>query len=260
MRDRRRESVLDQFSRDVLLVRRILGDVTQLSAMGPTPASPNYANLSVHMYGPGRVLARWSSEPADDRLTGRLTLVGARGKARIEMADAESAWTWSMPGQHTPAWSPAACDVPSRVVDRLVQAVGGQAEPPVWDDACRASDLADVVDISLRRARAIDMHNQSCTEEDTFKSMMAVGGCGVLVLALLVVVLLAMIESLDIALLDHPAWQQFPWRLLYWRNWPFFLLGLLVVFLLSQLLRLVVAHGPQTSRRHPTTKRTPPEG
>jgi hypothetical protein len=47
---------------------------------------------------------------------------------------------------------------------------------------------------------------------------------------LLVVVALAIIESFDIGLLDHPAWRH---------QWPFFLFGLLALFLSLQLLRLL---------------------
>jgi hypothetical protein len=68
---------------------------------------------------------------------------------------------------------------------------------------------------------------------------MAIGGCGALLLTLLVVFVLAIVESFDIAFLDYPFWQQYPWRILYWRNWPYYLLGLLTLFLSLQLFRFL---------------------
>jgi hypothetical protein len=127
-----------------------------------------------------------------------------------------------------PAEDPSGWDGPSRTVQTLVDAVAGRSSPPTWDDACRAMDIAESIDSSLRAGRAVDVFNHPCTEENSFKAVMAIGALGALALTFLAVVVLAIAESLDIRLLKHPAWRQL---------WPLILLAMLAVFLALQSLR-----------------------
>jgi hypothetical protein len=49
-----------------------------------------------------------------------------------------------------------------------------------WPKALRAMELADTIEIALRRGRMIEVHRQELTEQLAFKGMMAALGCGVL--------------------------------------------------------------------------------
>ncbi len=83
-------------------------------------------------------------------------------------------------------------------------------------------ELADTIEISLRRGRMIDVHHQQLTEELAFKGMMSAAGCGVLLVLpplLLLVGWLAELIGLPVA-----------------HYWPHGLLALLATFLLVQLL------------------------
>ena len=59
----------------------------------------------------------------------------------------------------------------------------------------------------------------------------------------------AMLESLQIPWLEGDAWHRFPLSLLYWRNWPLYLLGALTIFLTLQFLRLVFRSKPRAQGR-----------
>ena len=74
---------------------------------------------------------------------------------------------------------------------------------------------------------------------------MAAGGCLALMLTLMIIPFFAMLESLQIPWLEGEAWHRFPLSLLYWRKWPYYLLGALTLFLTLQFLRLVFKPTPR---------------
>ena len=237
--ERGREGILRQLAQDAFVIRQILGNVEQLTALGPTPGQADYASLNVHFSGSSEVLARWSIDTTEQQAGARMCLLGSEDRATIELGASGGVQSWEIPGVALSEETVTPWDGPAAAIDSLVQGVAGRETLPTWDAACRAADLADTVDVSLRRGRTIDVHTQPCTEEDTFKGVMAIGGCGALLLTLAVILVLAVVESFNIAFLDHPFWQQYPWRILYWRNWPFYLLGLLTFFLSLQLFRFL---------------------
>ena len=51
-----------------------------------------------------------------------------------------------------------------------------------WLAACRDQEAAEAVDRSLARGRTIELFNEEHTEEESFKSVMAMGGCLLLVI------------------------------------------------------------------------------
>jgi hypothetical protein len=253
MDKRDRREVLRQFARDALLIRQILGDITQLSALGPKPADAVYSNLSVHMSAADQTLVRWSVAPCDDQPRAELQLVGAHGRGTAEMRDGESRWSWNVPGVDTPGPDGSRWDEARAVLDQLVAAMGSVPARPSWDEACRAVELTESIDISLERQRTIQLHHEEHTEEDTFKGMMAVGGCCALLVTLLVTVLVAVVDALDIPMLDHPFWQAIPWG----RNWPLFLFAFLALFLLLQLFRFLFPTSPSGTDQSADSKSRP---
>lgn len=237
--DRQHQSVLRQFARDALFIRTILGDVTRLGAMGPGASDQAFSNLSVHMSTSDGILARWSLGPVENGLGGRITLLGPAGKATVEMPDDGQAWRFELPGMEDLAQEAARWDGPQAALDSLEAALAGERVTPDWDDACRAAELADTVQLSLRKGKTVDLYNEEHTEEETFKGMMAAAGCGALMFALLVVLLVAVLDAAHLPLLEHPFWQSWPWYIFYWRHWPYYLCGVLLLFLSLQLLKLV---------------------
>ena len=99
-----------------------------------------------------------------------------------------------------------------------------------WLAACRDQEAAEAVDRSLARGRTIELFNEEHTEEESFKGVMAMGGCLLLVMALGVLFIAVVVEGLRLPMRTWPLW----------RLWPFYLLVPIVAFLLLQLLQLAV--------------------
>lgn len=233
---RDRETVLRQFTRDVELLRAVAGEVKQVGAMGPAADAAVWNNISVQMSGAGQILMRWSVLPADERPGGRLVVFGRDGKATLEMPDSQR-WTLKVAGgrpleETFDAWNESAA-----AIEIFVRAVQGAAVAPTWQDACRDVELASTVERSLAKGRTIELYDEEISEEATFKGMMAVGGCGMLMLGLLGVVVAAAVEGLHLPFRHH----------LWWRIWPAYLLAPTLIFLALQFLRLVFRDRKKTS-------------
>lgn len=222
--------VAGQFARDVDLVRALAGEMTRLGALAAGSGELAYASLGVHMSGPQGVVARWSVVPSRTDSSGRLTLLGAHGQAALEMPLHGQPWTIGLttqgPTRSQPfeAWSPAVASL-----DQLARAMRGERPEPDWVDASRSVELAETIDRSLHKGRTIDLHFEEYTEQGTFKGTMASVGCGLLVLAMLLLGAVAIGEQMGAP--------QVRW-------WPYFLAGALGLFLLLQLL-LFVFRRPQ---------------
>ena len=83
-------------------------------------------------------------------------------------------------------------------------------------------ELADTIEISLRRGRMIDVHHQQLTEQMAFKGTMSALGCGVLMILpplLLLIGWLAELAGLPVA-----------------SYWPHALLMVFLAFLVFQFL------------------------
>src|SRR5205814_10724809 len=103
-------------------------------------------------------------------------------------------------------------------------------EPEAWLAACRDQEAAEAIDRSLARVRTIELFNEEHTEEESFKGVMAMGGCLLRVMALGVLFIAVIVEGLQLPMRG--------WAL--WRLWPLYLLVPIVAFLLLQLLQLAI--------------------
>jgi hypothetical protein len=112
----------------------------------------------------------------------------------------------------------------------LSAAAAESREKSPWLDACRDQEAAETVDRSLLRGRTIELYGEEHTEADSFKGVMSMGGCLVLLLVLGVTFMAALAEGLRLPLRDWPIV----------RMWPICLLVPAGIFLLMQLLQLAV--------------------
>lgn len=222
--DRDQPRVIAQFARDVDLIRRVRGEVTKLGAMGSGGQQSGYASLDVHLSSSEGVATRWSVAPVESRAGARLTLLGSRGKAVLQIAD-EGPWQLEIAAagseprtQEFPTWNPA-----GEALSKLEMAIAGRTVPD-WIDASRSVELAEMIERSLRRGRTIELHYEDYTEAGTFKGTMTSVGCGLLLAGLALLVVGAIGARLGVP---------------YLNNWPKLLLGFLAIFLMSQLLSLV---------------------
>jgi hypothetical protein len=248
MADRSRTAVLTQFGRDASLLRRLVGTIRQIAASGPAGTEyhdplasrmrtlPSLANLNVHLSGELPFSARWSVGPVDDFAGGKLILIGSRGRATLRMpASTSSRWELEVAvGQERLAYEPF--DEAAHALAHLQQAIDqGREHASAWIDTCRDLEAASVIDRSLEKGRAIPLYTDEVSEEQSFKGVMAVGGCLVLAATLAGLFVVVVVEALQLELRRSPLW----------RAWPVFLVTPIVVFLLLQTLKSVARKRPK---------------
>jgi hypothetical protein len=241
--DRSREAVLFQLARDVTLLRQLIGTIQSVNATGPTASVgrdplgpkpkelPSLVNLSVFLSGDLGLAARWSIGPGQGATSARLTIVGQRGKAILHMPAADD-WSLEIAGDQPSRESFAAELNSERVFWKLSHAALSAEfrDDDAWLAACRDQEVAEAVDRSLQRGRTIELYGEEHTEADSFKGVMAMGGCLLLLLVIGVTFVAALAEGLRLPLRSWPIV----------RMWPICLLVPVAIFLLMQLLQLAV--------------------
>jgi myo-inositol 2-dehydrogenase/D-chiro-inositol 1-dehydrogenase len=123
----------------------------------------------------------------------------------------------------TQAMPCGAWDAGEASLDMLAEALAGSSEPD-WVDAARSVELTETIARSLSKGRTIELHFEEYTEQGTFKGTMTSLGCGLLVLGMLLLGVVAIGEQAGVP---------------YTRYWPYLLLAAFGFFLLLQLLMLV---------------------
>ncbi|MBI2826183.1 MAG: hypothetical protein HYX69_16000 [Planctomycetia bacterium] len=226
MATRTRALVEAQFARDAALLRALAGDLTSVSALAPAgDETAAYANLGVQLTGASGILVRWSVGPVEHVPGARLMLVGGSGKASLYLpAAGEPSRLEIVRGGETrnesiPAWSP-----PAAAIAQLQAAMAGRQAAPTWPDACRDVELAESIARSLAKGRTIELHNEEHSEHGTFKGTMTSLGCGLLWAVLVVFLVAAVLAKITGNALFAYA--------------PHFILGVLVLFLAIQSLKL----------------------
>ncbi len=237
MHDRSRHAVLVQLARDADLVRDLAGEPDRLSTLSGPDQEAVWNTLAVGFSGPGRVPVRWQVAPGDvPGLTVRLQ--SARGTTTLDIPDDPARpWTWCDGGQES-----ASFDRGAAILDILERSLASPALQPsaaaTWTDAARAIELAETVPRSLAKGRAIDLHHEEFSELGTFRGTMASLGCGLVLLALVVLVGGTLVAGIA---------KEIDWELgkAVANSWPLIVLVVLGAFLALQLLPFVVGgRGP----------------
>lgn len=228
--DRSRPSVHAQLACDVDLIRTLAGDIVRLAAYGPADLAAAYATLHVQLTAVRAEAIRWSVVAADESTCPRLAILGSGGKIVLTMPGDGTPWTLARSGEQPATLSYSQWQPADEMLARLGQAVRRERPAPDWLEAVRSIELAESVERSLRRGRAVELKIDQATEESNFKGTMSALGCGLLLVGMLVLFLVGMAHSLK-GLMDWPA------RLL--DQWPKLLLALLGCFLALQCLLLL---------------------
>ncbi|NOY41364.1 MAG: hypothetical protein GXP26_05955 [Planctomycetes bacterium] len=233
--NRTREQTLWHFARDVELLGQMAGRLDRLGALGSPDEQATYAGLSVQLLGDSKVPVRWEVGPVEKSAWARLTLVAEQGTLTVEFNEQGCAMQMETnhagQSQATPLEATQAASVALNSFVAAVESKNGQST--TWLSALHAMELADTIEISLRRGRMIDVHQQQLTEQLAFKGTMSAIGCGVLMVLPPLLLLggwLAGLAGLPIA-----------------NYWPHALLVLLVAFLVFQLLPKLLLGSPDKS-------------
>lgn len=207
--DRNQEQVLRRFAADVDLLGQVAGKLTRLGAHAPAGGAADYSALSIQLLGVADLPVRWSVEPPTEAEGLTLHFICERGRETIWFDD-----------QGLVNQSPLT--IAAAVWKRFATAVQQESGESTWPAALHAMELADSIEISLRRGRMIDVHDQQLTEELAFKGAMSAIGCGLLMLiipGLLTIGWLA--GAVGVPLAEY---------------WPHLLLAILAIFLGLQFL------------------------
>ncbi len=182
--ERTQERVLWHFARDVELLSQVAGPLNRLGALGSPDEAATYAGLSVQLLGKSQVPVRWQVGPVEESECPSLVLIAQHGKLKIALDQA--ARPVQLEVRHagdTQTVELEPVDAAKQAVQRFAGAIEHRdAGESTWSQALRAMELTDTIEISLRRGRMIEVHQQQLTEELAFKGTMSALGCGVLLL------------------------------------------------------------------------------
>jgi hypothetical protein len=249
-----RDRVTQQLTRDIHVCHRLCGPLSQVSAVVPSHDANDYSNLVVTLTARSGLLVRWSLIPAGGASGGTITLMGSRKRASLAILPDENQWALTIDGQridHPVIGRPTGHE---RILARLQSMIDNQNPGQLWRAACQDFEVVDAVQESLRRRRTIDLHGAEHSEESSFKGVMAMGGCGLILMFLLILFAGSIVEGLRMPARDpanrlqhetdgqhdtpHP---RVHFLLRIWPVYPF------AVFLLLQLLFLVFRPKPHSS-------------
>lgn len=217
---RTREQALWHFARDVELLGQVAGRLNRLGALGSPDEEATYAGLSVQLLGQSKIPVRWEVGPAQQSVLPRLMLVAENGTLNVEFNETGQPICFAVDQQTEPI---EPIDPYAMALNHFIEAIEGREQATsTWPSALHAMELADTIEISLRRGRMIDVHDQQLSEDLAFKGTMSAAGCGILMILpplLLVGGWLAGLFGLPVA-----------------HYWPHVLLALLTAFLIFQTL------------------------
>lgn len=222
------------------VLRALGGEISEVSALGPgeelQPGGPVLLSGRFERGG----LFQVSLLPNQYEVRWRLAVVGSRGRAELVFPDGwpgPARLTWPEGGavreEHYGPWNPWSPLIQLlESTERAARASGAEQDVPTktllspgsvpraaltWQDAVRGLELDDAARRSVSRRRTHTLEYPEATEETGFKGTMTLLGCGLLWIALLLLILSAWVPWLGLVIV--PA---------------------LLLFLLLQLLRWVV--------------------
>lgn len=190
------EAIRQQFARDALFVRRLIGRIEQISALASSQDRADYNGLSVQMSDEHHAVARWALLPASED-SSRWSVHKDGDEMTVETTAVPDQWRISTDGRVRAT----AAESAQRFLNRFSDEFGrisneDHSSNPTWEDACRSIELIENIDISRRRNKTVSLYYEEISEENTFKSLMAASGCFLLILVTLLLPTVAVIESL----------------------------------------------------------------
>jgi len=171
---------------DIDLLQWLGGRYDQVTAQRSGQSEQGYSQATLTLAGSGLPDATWTARRGLAEAW-RLTIETERGPITLEHS--------------ANLKSPAAVIAAFVAVDA--------PNTPDWSDAVRVFDVLDAAKRSLRRRRTIDLHFETLSERQQFKTQMTAIGCGMLMLTLLLMLALlglgALLESRDRAVRNAEA-------------------------------------------------------
>jgi hypothetical protein len=235
-----RDEVLAHLARDVELLATVAGDIRRVTAIGPAIDATSYASLQIQMLAATAPSLRWSvgyATAATAEL--EMALHGERGIVVIRIVNRtkdqpphwqiETSENGESHNQALATYDPARAAI-RRLSDPVADSdtLADRNSKSTWDAATRSMEVVDAADLSLQKGRTIEVFQQQLTERLAFRGTMAAMGCGLLLVAFMVLIgvgILGGVEGLDRRHLVN--------------SWSIVLLAVLAFFLLLQAVPLL---------------------
>ena len=227
------QAIKMQLARDAQWVSQLIGPPDRVTALAPNTGGDELSSLAVTFVGKGNALAQWTLGAATGM--NAVTVAGNFGTAEWQtQMDGSSELAIDGPsGREERAWTSEEhqAEVGRNFLSFLESTLEAQKQRDSFELATRAVELAEAAQESNRRNRTISMHYEEHSEQQTFKSVMAAGGCLLLLGLLLTCVASVALDSIGAPLRNNP----------WWRIWPVYVFAPVVAFLLLQSLWRVFA-------------------
>lgn len=230
LRDRSPWNVTRWFARDAVLLEYLAGPFSEITAVGADASAAAYAALGVHLHGRAEIPVRWEVARAQQEEQGFLAATGP--ETELSLTFAETPTPPATPDGAPPGGASPSAEAVAGIT-AFEDAIRAGLPPEGWQRSVRAMELADSIEISLRRGRRIEVHYRQMTEETSYKGLMSAAGCGLLMLGLAILVFAGMLNAV------------FGWRLT--RFWYVPVLVLFVGFLALQILARLLARRTDVS-------------
>jgi hypothetical protein len=225
-----RDQVLAHLARDVELLATVAGDIRRVTAIGPADDDASYASLQIQMLATTAPSLRWSVGYATAGAAElEMALHGERGIVVIRIVDGmkDGPPIWQI--ETSDEQNIEAYDVARATIRQLSKAVtdahthAGRNSSSTWDAATRSMEVVDAGDLSLQKGRTIEVFQQQLTERLAFRGTMAAMGCGLLLVAFMVLVAVGILGGVEGLGRRHIV-----------NSWSLVLLAVLAFFLLLQ--------------------------
>jgi hypothetical protein len=243
-----REDVLVHLARDVELLATVAGDIRRVTAIGPKGEDASYASLQIQMLATTAPSLRWSVGYASAGAAElKLSLHGEHGIVVIRILDGTNAGPpiWQIESSENGGRNNQTLENydPARAaINRLADVVADSHSlvernlSSTWDAATRAMEVVDAADLSLQKGRTIEVFQQQLTERLAFRGTMAAMGCGLILVAFMVLVGVGILGGVEGLGRRHIV-----------NSWSIVLLALLAFFLLLQAVPFLAGKSSRTS-------------
>ena len=178
----------------------------------------------------------WSVAPPDAQTAVQIEYFGESGQRQLTIPKADAPWQQVVTvASRAETELFETLDVYGEAVRQWAAAIGARqattSERSTWTTALGAMEVVDAIELSLERGRMIEVFHQRLTEQLAFKGVMSAFGCGLLLLAMLVLFAVGIFgDALGIPGVHY---------------WPLVTLALLTLFLLLQLVPVTRSSTPK---------------
>jgi predicted dehydrogenase len=192
-----RNQIEDGLLRDVDLLRSLGGNYGRVSAVHSGAVGDRIAAAAATLLGDQLPEATWTTRGSTGDARWKLVIAGEKGEVIVTADDKLPDWAVATERVALPELSSAApFDEGEAILESLAEKGRSASYAAHWTDLIRAFEVVDAARSSARRRRAVDLHRETTSERNIFKSHMTAIGCLLLTFTLVGVVFLLLVMPL----------------------------------------------------------------